>query len=135
VPAVAVSGDGNRLALAGVLDIRTLAAAENSLTQRLRQRKSRVLDLGNLSGLDSPGALFLCTLRDKGVELTGVRDEHKALLDLICGLDLKPLPRAASVPRWREVIIGLARAPTMPGATRSMSSPSSAERRARRSVR
>jgi phospholipid/cholesterol/gamma-HCH transport system permease protein len=107
LPTVAISGDGDRLALAGVLDIRTLAAAENSLKQRLKQRKTRTLDLGNLSSLDSPGALFLCALRDKGVELTGVRAEHKALLDLICGLGLKALPKVAAVPRWREVIIGL----------------------------
>lgn len=106
-PTIAISGDGDRLALAGVLDIRTLGVAENSLKQRLKQRKSRALDLGKLSGLDSPGALFLCGLRDKGVELTGVRAEHKALLDLICGLDLKPLPKVAPVARWREVIIGL----------------------------
>jgi len=32
--------------------------------------------------LDTPGALFLCGLRDKGVKLTGIRAEHQALLDL-----------------------------------------------------
>ena len=42
---------------------------------------------------------------DKGVELTGVRAEHQALLDLICGLDLKPLPKVESVPRWRQLVI------------------------------
>jgi len=66
-----------------------------------------VLDVAGLDSLDTPGALFLCGLRDKGVKLTGIRAEHKALLDLICGLDLKPLPKVQSVPRWRELIIQL----------------------------
>jgi phospholipid/cholesterol/gamma-HCH transport system permease protein len=106
-PTFDVSGEGGQLALAGVLDIHTLAAAEDSLHQRLKQGKSRSLDLSNLRGLDSPGALLLCALRDAGVELTGVREEHKALLDLIGGLDLKPLPKTPSVPRWREIVVGL----------------------------
>jgi len=106
-PTLDVLADGERLALAGALDIRTLAAAENHLKQQLRQRKSRSLDLRSLSSLDSPGALFLRALREQGVKLTGVREEHKALLDLVCGLDLKPLPKAPPVARWREVVIGL----------------------------
>ncbi len=57
--------------------------------------------------VDTPGALFLCGLVDKGVKLTGVRVEHQALLDLICGLDLKPLPKVVSIPRWREIVIRL----------------------------
>ena len=101
---LAVNGDGDRLALEGVLDIRTLTGAEEVLKQRLKRRgggQARALDLGNLSGLDTPGALFLCGLREKGIELTGIRAEHKALLDLICALKGKPLPKSATVPRWR----------------------------------
>jgi phospholipid/cholesterol/gamma-HCH transport system permease protein len=41
------------------------------------------------------------------VKLTGIRAEHQALLDLICGLDLKPLPKVKSVPRWRQLVIKL----------------------------
>jgi phospholipid/cholesterol/gamma-HCH transport system permease protein len=41
------------------------------------------------------------------VDVTAVRAEHQALLDLICNLDLKPLPKPVSVPRWRQVIIDL----------------------------
>jgi phospholipid/cholesterol/gamma-HCH transport system permease protein len=106
-PTIAITGEGERLALEGVLDIRTVAEAESTLAQRLKGQKSRALDLGKLDGLDTPGALFLCGLRDKKVELTGVRAEHKALLDLICGLDAKPLPKPQSIPRWRELIIQL----------------------------
>jgi phospholipid/cholesterol/gamma-HCH transport system permease protein len=51
--------------------------------------------------------LFLCDLRDKEVKLTGIRAEHQALLDLICGLDLKPLPTVKSVSRWRQLVIQL----------------------------
>ena len=101
-PTIAVTGDGDRLALEGVLDIHTLAAAESAL----KERKSAALDLAKLSGLDTPGALFLCGLREK-VELTGVRAEHKALLDLICALEVKPLPKVPHVPRWRQLVIQL----------------------------
>ena len=110
-PGLAISGDGDRLALEGVLDIHALTELRRSLQHWQKQGRGgharRTLDLGKLSGLDTPGALFLCELRDKGVELTGVRAEHKALLDLICGLDLKPLPKPPSVPRWRQLVIEL----------------------------
>lgn len=106
-PAVVVSGDGDSLALAGALDIVTLAAAKNSLKKWSKKGPSRSLDVAGLDSLDTTGALFLCGLRDKGVELTGIRAEHQALLDLICGLDLKPLPKVDSIPRWRQLVIQL----------------------------
>ena len=105
--AAVVSGDGDQLALVGALDIGTLAEARNSLEKWSKHGPSRSLDLAKLENLDTPGALFLCGLHDKGVELTGIRAEHRALLDLICGLDLKPLPRVKSVPRWRQIVIRL----------------------------
>jgi len=103
-PAIDISADGEGLAIAGVLDINTLPDAERALKQHKRPHS---VDLRKLDGLDTPGALFLCGLRSRGVELTGVRDEHKALLDLIGGLDLKPLPKVPRIARWREVIIGI----------------------------
>jgi ABC-type transporter Mla MlaB component len=113
---LAINGDGDRLVLEGVLDIRTMTELRASLQQWPKQRPtgraSRTLDLGKLSGLDTPGALLLCELCTQGVELTGVRAGHKALLDLVC-----------------------ARAPTKPGATRSISSRSSAARQARSDAR
>lgn len=102
-----LTGDDDRLSLAGALVVRTLVAAENSLKQQLRQHQSRSLDLSQLSSLDTPGALFLCGLRGSGVQLTGVRAEHAVLLDLVCALDVKPLPRAKAVPHWRELVIQL----------------------------
>jgi phospholipid/cholesterol/gamma-HCH transport system permease protein len=107
IATVNVSGEGDELALEGVLDIRALAAAENSVAQRLNSRSLRALDLRSLSLVDTPGALFLCELADKGVELTGIRAEHKTLLDLVCNLERKPLEKPESVPRWRELIIRL----------------------------
>ncbi len=100
-----VDDNGDRLALRGALDVRTLTQAENSISQGPKKRKSRTLDISDLSSLDTPGALFLCALRNKGMELTGIRPEHKALLDLVCGLELKPLPRKPTVPRWRQLVI------------------------------
>ena len=104
---VTVGDEGNRAALRGALDIRTLGEAEKSLGHWPKKRKSGALDLSGLSRLDTPGALFLCGLRNNGIELTGISADHKALLDLIGGLELKPLPTQASVPRWRQVVIQL----------------------------
>ena len=106
-PAVVVSGDGDHLALAGALEIATLDAARDALKKWSKQGPSRALNIAKLDSVDTPGALFLCGLKDKGVELTGIRAEHRALLDLICGLDLKPLPKVESVPRWRQLVIQL----------------------------
>ncbi|MGE5616412.1 MAG: STAS domain-containing protein, partial [Bacillota bacterium] len=82
-PALALQGEGDARRLEGVLDIRTLHELENSLPSWLKGRKSRTLDLATLESLDTPGALLLCGLREKGVELKGMRKEHAALLDLI----------------------------------------------------
>jgi phospholipid/cholesterol/gamma-HCH transport system permease protein len=106
-PAVVVSGDGDRLALAGALEISTLDAARNALKKWSKQGASHSLDIAKLDSIDTPGALFLCGLKDKGVKLTGIRAEHRALLDLICGLDLKPMPKVEAVPRWRQLVIDL----------------------------
>jgi phospholipid/cholesterol/gamma-HCH transport system permease protein len=106
-PTVVVSGDGDRLALAGALDLATLPEARNAFRKWSKLGPSRSLDVAALDSLDTPGALFLCGLRDKGVELTGLRAEHRALLDLICGLDLEPLPQVESTPRWRQIVIQL----------------------------
>jgi len=107
---LAISESGDRLTLKGALTIRTLAEAEKSLQAGWKQRKSRALDLGELDSLDTPGALLLCALRSHDVELTRIRPAHKALLDLVCGLELKPLPKPPYIPRWRELIIQLGKA-------------------------
>jgi phospholipid/cholesterol/gamma-HCH transport system permease protein len=106
---VVIEDDGDRLKLEGPLGIRTLSAAERPVNAWRTKHKSGVLDLGKLSDLDTPGALFVCGLRDKGVQLTGVRAEHKALLDLIGGLELKPLPKVEPVPGWRQLVTQLGR--------------------------
>ena len=106
-PTLVVSGDGDRLALAGGLEISTLVQAGNALKRWSKQGPSRQLDIARLDSLDTSGALFLCVLRDKGVEFTGVSTEHRALLDLVYGLDLKPIPKVKTVPRWRQIIIQL----------------------------
>jgi hypothetical protein len=72
-PTVVVGGDGDRLTLAGALEISTLAEAGNSLRSWSKHGTSRSLNLAKLDILDTPGALLLCGLRDKGVELTGGR--------------------------------------------------------------
>ena len=105
-PTVVVSGGDGRFALAGALEIATLAEARNALKKGSKQG-TRELDIAQLERIDTPGALFLCGLRDKGVTLTGIRVEHQALLDLICGLDLQPLPKVESSPVWRQIVTQL----------------------------
>jgi phospholipid/cholesterol/gamma-HCH transport system permease protein len=104
-PAIAVRGEGDHVALEGVLDIHTVGEARRSLADVPGVRKPRALDLGKLEGLDTPGALLLAGLREDGVKLTGLRDEHRTLLDLVGGLEMKPLPKAPRVARWREIVI------------------------------
>jgi phospholipid/cholesterol/gamma-HCH transport system permease protein len=104
---VTPDADGDRTALRGALDIRTLRQAENELWTEpgSRTKRKSILDLSGLSALDTPGALLLCGLRERGAALIGVRPEHQALLDLIGGLDLKPLPKLESPPKWRQLAI------------------------------
>jgi phospholipid/cholesterol/gamma-HCH transport system permease protein len=99
-PAIAVTGDGERIALDGVLDIHTLAETRAAISKS----KSHVVDLAGLRSLDTPGALLLCGLGDK-VKLTGVHPDHQAILDLVCGLHNHPLPKPPMVARWREILI------------------------------
>lgn len=106
--ALVVNGDGDRLTLEGNINIATLGQLRSSLAQE--QGEGRTLDLGKVGSLDTPGALLLCSLQKEGYALAGVRDEHRALLDLVCGLDLAPLPKAKAVPRWRQVVIQIGEA-------------------------
>jgi len=103
----AIDDGGDRMTLEGVLGIRTLVEAESLLKAWPTKPSSRVLDLSRLEGLDTPGALLLCRLRDQGVELTGVGREHQALLDLIGGLDLKPPPKSDPAAKWRQLVMRL----------------------------
>jgi phospholipid/cholesterol/gamma-HCH transport system permease protein len=105
-PDLSVNADGERLTLKGELRLQTLTAARKAIAGE----KAHTIDLAELSGLDTSGALFLCELRDAKVELTGVDKEHQALLDLVCDLERAPLPKAPHVARWRELVIGLGRA-------------------------
>ncbi|HMC15857.1 MAG TPA: ABC transporter permease [Albitalea sp.] len=102
-PAITLAADGDRAALAGVLGVHTLADAR----AQLKQQRAHLLDLSNLAGLDTPGALWLCELRDGGMRLAGVQAEHQALLNLVCGLKHEPLPKAKTAPRWRQLVIQL----------------------------
>lgn len=109
-PTLAIDGDGDRLSLDGELGLRTLDQARRALEPWRKQRKTHVLDVSKLSGLDTPGAMFLCELGDKHVELAGVRPEHLALLELIGGLKRQPLVKPPVVARWRQLVIQLGKA-------------------------
>ena len=100
-PALVLSGENGQLSLSGELNIASLAQAE----RLLGEAQTSTLDVSGISSLDTPGALLLCGLRDKQVTLSGIRTEHKGLLDLVCGLDLKPPPEVAVMSRWRHFVI------------------------------
>jgi len=106
-PTLAIDEDGDRLVFEGVLGLRTLAQARQALQHWRKQRKTHVLDLSKLRGLDTPGAMLLCELRDKQVELAGVQPAHEALLELIGGLERKALKKPPAIARWRQLVIQL----------------------------
>jgi len=53
---------------------------------------------------------MLCRLSGDAVKLTGARPDHQALIDLVCRLELAPLPRVRPMPHWRQVLVNLGRA-------------------------
>jgi phospholipid/cholesterol/gamma-HCH transport system permease protein len=108
-PPFSVREKGDRVTLAGALVIRTLTGARAALRQRTSQRQLETLDLSDLESLDTPGALFLCGLREAGVQVTGARPEHAALLDLVCGLDVAPIPAPRAVSRARQFVLDIGR--------------------------
>ncbi|MEJ0010364.1 MAG: MlaE family lipid ABC transporter permease subunit [Alphaproteobacteria bacterium] len=91
--------------LGGELSVRTLSQA-----QRMLRGRPQRLDLSGLGRIDTPGALFLCRLQQKGTELTGVGEEHRALLDLIGSLELKKIPRRKKPPLAAELVCRLGHA-------------------------
>lgn len=102
-----VRGEGGRLAVEGSVGIATLGKLRHAIDQG--RDPPHTLDLGKLGSLDTAGALFLCRLSKEGCALAAVRAEHQALLDLVCDLDLKPLPKTKALPRWRELVIQIGR--------------------------
>jgi phospholipid/cholesterol/gamma-HCH transport system permease protein len=107
--ALTFKGDGDHSSLEGVLTIQTIAEAKSALGTWMKRRIARVLDVSGVTELDTPGALFLCGLRAKRVELTGVRAEHKPLLDLVGDLKLETVPKPPAIARWKELVIALGR--------------------------
>ncbi len=106
-PSFSIEAENDTLRLNGSLDIRSLGDAEALLKSSRGKHGIRSIDLGGVEVLDTPGALLLCTLRKGSVELTGIRPEHKALLDLVCGLELKRPPRPRQQSQWRESVTEL----------------------------
>jgi phospholipid/cholesterol/gamma-HCH transport system permease protein len=103
--ALAIETHGARLALKGSLGVRTLPELDSALSRQRAGGASRSLDVGALTELDTSGALFLSRLRAAGTSLTGLKAEHRALVELVGGLALEPLPKPPSPPRWRQLVV------------------------------
>lgn len=108
-PGVAIEGEGDRRSLAGALDIRTLQQARAALDAWAQPRGARVLDLARLDRLDTSGALLLCELAGQQVELAGVREEHRRLIDLVGALEHEPLEHPRAPARWRQLLMQIGR--------------------------
>ena len=105
VPGLEVDEREGVAALSGTLDIHAVTPARRHLLRRGKNGIPRIVDLSRLVHLDTPGALLLCELRARNVELAGMRPEHEALLNLVGTLDLQPLPAQKRVARAREIVI------------------------------
>jgi phospholipid/cholesterol/gamma-HCH transport system permease protein len=104
-PGFAVHQNGEVIAAEGDLGIHTLETARQALQESPPAHAS--LDVGGLDTLDTPGALFLCELQERGMKLTGVKAEHRNLLELVRGLSHEPLPKPRATSRWRQLIAQL----------------------------
>jgi phospholipid/cholesterol/gamma-HCH transport system permease protein len=103
--AIAIEAHGARVAITGTLGVRTVPELEDALARQPQAEPLRTLELGALSELDTSGALYLSALRAHGVSLSGLRPEHRAMLELIDGLDLAPLPKSRPRARWRHLLV------------------------------
>ena len=91
VPAFEVDESGGRLALRGTLDIRTLADAAATLRHWRSGRRARSIFAGLTHS--TRRAPWSCAHSGKDdAKLTGVKPGHRALLELVCRLELEPLP-------------------------------------------
>jgi phospholipid/cholesterol/gamma-HCH transport system permease protein len=104
-PGFTVEKNGDKIAAAGDLDIHTLEAAKQALQDSPAAKAS--LDVGSIVALDTPGALFLCELQNSGVRLTGIKAEHRNLLELVGGLPHERLPEPGAAMRWRQLVVQL----------------------------
>jgi len=105
-PALAVSADADELRLEGAVDIRTLGQAQAAA----RAHAARRIELRGLDGLDTLGAWWLAGLRRDGVQLRGLRAEHRALIDLVDALEAPPLPAPRHRARWRQLLVQIGKA-------------------------
>jgi phospholipid/cholesterol/gamma-HCH transport system permease protein len=106
---LSVDGDGGCLSLKGDLGLRTLDVVRRALQKPRQGPAPTELDLAGLQRLDTPGALLLCGLRDRGLHLRGLRSQHADLLDMVCGLEVQDLPTPPRMARWREIVVDVGR--------------------------
>ncbi|HEY8120066.1 MAG TPA: MlaE family lipid ABC transporter permease subunit [Myxococcota bacterium] len=96
--------------LSGSLDAGSAAEARRALAVRATGPGSRRIELSALTGLDTAGAVLVCSWQERGDTLVGLRASHRRLVELIGGLDRTPSTAiAAESPRWRRMLADLGR--------------------------
>ncbi len=108
-----VTADDRGALLAGSLDASTVAGARRALAARPPDSGSRRIELSALTELDTAGAVLVCSWKERGDSLVGLRASHRRLVELIGGLDRTPPAAVAAYPRWRRWVVDLGRVGSM----------------------
>ncbi len=107
-PLTVTVADGH-VTLAGKLNATTVEQARHA-TKSVTDAGKRQIDVGGLTELDTAGALLLCAWQEQGGTFSGLRAEHKRLLELITKLDHAPLAGVPKIHPVRDFVTGVGRA-------------------------
>lgn len=78
--------------LQGTLDLYHAPQAGKALKNALQGTSRAIIDVSQLTRLDTVGALLLRQWRDNGAEIRGLRAEHAALFDVVAKASIEPPP-------------------------------------------
>jgi phospholipid/cholesterol/gamma-HCH transport system permease protein len=87
---VEMAGDSGSARAQGPLDLQHAREARQALAKAIGNARQATLDMGELTRLDTVGAMLLreAQEKNKGLRFTGFRPEHAALFDLVAKADI-----------------------------------------------
>lgn len=94
-----------RLVLSGALTVPHLSDAQKKLA---KAKGHSTIDISALDALDTSGALLLVDAA-RETSIAGARDEQRALLELVGGLQLKMPKPPRKVPTGQRIVVGTGR--------------------------